>query len=274
MSSTKISSVILEKHLMFSDFLKRDVIIDCYYHASFSQNVSVPLLLINDGQDLRTMHFEDILEDLNAEQSITMVFCAAIHCSSDRKNEYGTARVLDYKGRGAKAADYTAFVMKELLPFLRKTYLVISFSEKAFAGFSLGGLSAMDIAWNHPYEFTKVGVFSGSMWWRDKAQDEEDFDEDENRIMQRQVREGNYYSWMKFFFEVGTKDETADRNNNGVIDSIDDTKAVIDELKLKGYDSISDIRYLELEDGFHNVDTWARAFPVFLKWGWGKGNNL
>lgn len=271
MSSTKISTVILENHLLFSDFLQRDVNIDCYYHTNFSQYVTVPLLLINDGQDLRTMHFEDILEELHAEKSITPVFCAAIHCSTDRKNEYGTARVLDYKGRGAKAADYTSFIMKEFLPFLRKTYNVISFSEKAFAGFSLGGLAAMDIAWNHPYEFTKVGVFSGSFWWRDKAQEDEDFDENENRIMQRQVREGNYYSWMKFFFEVGTMDETADRNNNGVIDSIDDTKAVINELIDKGYNVVSDIHYLELEDGHHDVATWARAFPIFLKWGWGKG---
>ena len=28
--------------------------------------------------------------------------------------------------------------------------------------------------------------------------------------------------------------------------------------------------YLELEDGTHDVATWAKAFPVFLEWGWGK----
>ena len=30
------------------------------------------------------------------------------------------------------------------------------------------------------------------------------------------------------------------------------------------------IHYLELEDGHHDVYTWGRAFPEFLKWGWGK----
>ena len=29
---------------------------------------------------------------------------------------------------------------------------------------------------------------------------------------------------MKFFFECGTEDETEDRNGNGIIDSIDDTR--------------------------------------------------
>jgi hypothetical protein len=68
------------------------------------------------------------------------------------------------------------------------------------------------------------------------------------------------------FFETGTLDETADRNNNGIIDSIDDTLSLIEELVKKGYDPETDIRYLELPDGKHDVATWARAFPEFLKW--------
>ena len=115
----------------------------------------------------------------------------------------------------------------------------------------------------------KVGVFSGSLWWRDKDQDAVDFDESIHRIMHRQVREGNYAPWLQFFFEVGTQDETADRNNNGIIDAIDDTVSLINELKQKGY-SNKNIEYIELRDGKHNVPTWARAFPGFLKWGWGR----
>ncbi|MBP9098589.1 MAG: esterase, partial [Ferruginibacter sp.] len=68
----------------------------------------------------------------------------------------------------------------------------------------------------------------------------------------------------------GTKDETADRNNNGIIDSIDDTISLVKELTLKGYDETKDIYYLELNDGKHDVPTWAHAFPAFLIWGWGR----
>ena len=42
---------------------------------------------------------------------------------------------------------------------------------------------------------------------------------------------------MKFYFECGTADESADRNQNGVIDSIDDTKDLISTLIEKGYES-------------------------------------
>lgn len=269
MSNEKIPVIKVEQHLIHSFHLNRIVKVDCYIPAAITPLTDIDLLLINDGQDLVKMVFEDILHALINEEKIAPMFCAGIHCAADRKNEYGTANNLDYKGRGAKALLYTQFILQELMPFLRKNYAAISFKEKAFAGFSLGGLSALDIVWNYPHEFTKVGVFSGSFWWRDKDQEDIDFDENKNRIMHRQIREGRYASWIKFFFEVGTKDETADRNNNGVIDAIDDTISLIEELAVKGYNKNNDIHYLELKDGRHDVPTWALAFPNFLEWGWG-----
>lgn len=268
MQIDKIKSITIENHILESVLLKREVKVDCYLPVHVSEPDQMSLLLINDGQDLITMNFEEILENMYAQNIISPLLCVGIHCSVDRKNEYGTANVLDYKGRGAKAGLYTQFIFEELLPFIRTTYHVRSFKEKSFAGFSLGGLSALDIVWNNQNEFFKVGVFSGSFWWRSKDQDDSDFDETEHRIMQKQVREGKFSSWLRFFFEVGTQDETADRNNNGIIDAIDDTVSLMDELKIKGY-SHEAIRYLELEDGRHDVPTWARAFPDFLLWGWG-----
>ncbi len=256
------------RHIITSLPLERDVIIDCYLPPG-GVSAETSLLLVNDGQDLLTMNFAGILDELYNQDRITPLLCVGIHCGRDRKNEYGTARSMDYKGRGARAPLHSTFVLTELIPFIRSEFSPEGFKEKAFAGFSLGGLSALDIAWEHPSEFTKVGVFSGSLWWRDKDHEEEDFNEDTDRIMHRLIREGGYYPWMKFFFEVGTLDETSDRNNNGIIDSIDDTSALINELLAKGYSS-SDILYLELPDGRHDIATWARAWPAFLEWGFGK----
>lgn len=268
----RVSEILVDKHLLHSSFLQREVIIDCYLPIGYT-NLSMNLLLINDGQDLRTMGFEEILDDLYAEKKLEPILCVGIHCAPDRKNEYGTAHILDYKGRGAKAAAYTSFIFEEFLPWLRKKYNIISFREKAFAGFSLGGLCALDITWNYPEEFTKVGVFSGSLWWRDKDQDDEDFDENTDRIMHRQIREGKYIPWLTFFFEVGTLDEKADRNKNEIIDSIDDTMSLVEELEKKGYTLGKEIHYMEIKDGRHDLPTWARAFPAFLEWGWGKKRN-
>jgi enterochelin esterase-like enzyme len=269
MQVEKIKSIKIEHHTIKSTLLKREVKVDCYLPINVSRPSEMALLLINDGQDLVKMDFATILDDLYEQNAITPLLCVGIHCGEDRKNEYGTAKIPDYKKRGAKSALYTSFIFDELLPYIRKTHIVPSFKEKSFAGFSLGGLSALDIVWNHPHEFVKVGIFSGSLWWRDKSQDASDFNEETDRIMHRQVREGAYAPWLSFFFEVGTQDETADRNNNGIIDAIDDTVSLIDELAAKGYNRDKDLHFLQLTDGKHDVPTWARAFPDFLKWGWG-----
>ena len=270
MHSANVSGIMVEADTIVSAFLKREVKIDFYLPQNVADPSQMSLLLINDGQDMEKMGFESILEKLYAEQSIEPILCVAMHCSPNRKMEYGVAGHPDYLGRGANAGLYTSFIFDELLPFIRKKYAVPSFKEKAFAGFSLGGLMALDIVWKHAPEFTKVGAFSGSFWWRDIDQDDEDYDDDKHRIIHQQIRNGEYAPWLKFFFQCGNMDETMDRNNNGIIDSIDDTMDLIKELELKGYDKQKDIQYLELKDGHHDVPTWGRAMPVFLKWGWGR----
>lgn len=256
--------------ILASEFLQRDVIIDFYLPPGQSLlSGELSLLLVNDGQDLVTMNFYKLLDHLYETESISPLLCVGIHCGPDRRNEYGTAGVLDYKGLGAKAPLYTRFVFEELLPFIRNEFSNLSFKEKSFCGFSMGGLTALDIVWNHPKEFSKVGVFSGSLWWRIMSQTDPAFDEEKHRIMHNEIKKGNYAPWLKFFFSTGTLDETADRNNNGIIDSIDDTLSLIRELEKKGYHPDTDIRYLEISDGRHDVATWARAFPEFLIWGWG-----
>jgi len=273
MPKQKISDVNVERYVINSIFLNRDVLVDFYFPFNSEVHSSLSLLLVNDGQDLITMKFDKILTKLYEQNKINPVMCIGIHCGADRKNEYATAAVLDYAGRGSKAADYTKFVLNELIPFTKLTYPLTSFKDQSFAGFSLGGLSALDIVWGNATQFSKAGIFSGALWWRDKDQADVDFDELQHRIMHRQIREGIYAPDLKFFFEAGAKDETADRNNNGIIDAIDDTLDLIAELKKKGYND-NNITYLELTEGRHDTTTWAIALPDFLKWGWGVSYKL
>lgn len=269
MSIKNEAIISLKKLQLHSRYLQREVRVDLFMpHAAYPKN-ETSLLLINDGQNMEELGLSGILSGLYRQSAIHSLLCAGIYCGDDRKNEYGTAFVTDYKGRGAKAALYAQFVLEELLPFIHVQTGIVSFKEKSFAGFSLGGLSALDIVWNHPKEFVKAGVFSGSFWWRSKGLSE-GYVEATDRIMHARIREGAYYPWLKFFFETGTLDETEDRNNNGIIDCIDDTIGLIEELEQKGYKRQSDIEYLELKDGRHDVATWAIAMPVFLKWGWGR----
>ena len=99
---------------------------------------------------------------------------------------------------------------------------------------------------------------------------DKDFSEANDRLMHRQIRHGKYQPELKFFFQCGELDETEDRNGNNVIDSIDDTIDVMRELMGKGWLEGRNMRYLQLPDGKHDIRSWAKALPVFLKWGWRK----
>jgi enterochelin esterase-like enzyme len=266
--SKTAASVLVEQKTIVSEYLGREVTVDVYLPVSIAFPEELSLLLINDGQDLPKMPFDEILDSLNAAGRLLPLVCIGIHCGADRKLEYGVAYSADYKGRGAKAGLYTKFIFDELIPFIRKTYNIPSFRDKSFAGFSLGALSAMDIVWNHGSEFTRVGMFSASLWWRRKGY-EDGYDDEQDRLMHLQVRKGVFHPWLKFFIECGEQDEAADRNSNGIIDSIDDALDLIFELKAKGYTD-EHIHYLQLPEGKHEVATWAKAMPAFLKWGWSK----
>lgn len=269
MQFPNVQGILVENKFLESTYLEREVKMDIFLPPSESGTEPCSLLLINDGQNMEELGLAGILEELYSARAIRPLLCVAIHAGPDRKMEYGTAGIPDYKERGAKASDYTRFIFEELIPFVRLEFDFPVFREKAFTGFSLGGLSAIDIVWAHPYEFTKVGVFSGSLWWRKKGL-ENGYDESKDRIMHELIREGNFAPWLKFFFETGTLDETMDRNNNGIIDTIDDTVSLIEELANKGYDPQKDIYYLELKDGKHDIPTWGRAMPIFLKWAFGE----
>jgi enterochelin esterase family protein len=251
-----------------SESLKRDVTITLLIPDGYNSVEPLNLLLLNDGQEVITLRLAETLEKLYETGSIKPLLVAAIHTDKDRLQEYGVAGKPDYKLRGSKAAAYTKFITTELLPVIHKETGIDSFASTAFAGFSLGGLSAVDIAWNNPQLFDKVGVFSGSFWWRSKELGKGYTDAD--RIMHGIIRESKAKPALKFWLQTGTKDETADRNKNGIIDSIDDTIDLIKELETKGYNRPADIQYLEMVGGTHSINTWAEAMPKFLVWAFGR----
>jgi enterochelin esterase family protein len=272
MQLLKQGSVLVQNIVQYSTYLERDVLIDIYLPTVSPGNKHVSLLIINDGQDLPKFHFDQMLWELYEQNEIEPILCVGIHCSAERKMEYGTANKLDYKGRGAKARLHQQYVLNELIPYIIENF-GNSFKEKAYAGFSLGGLSAIDTVWHYPDYFSKAAVFSGSLWWRSKDL-HHGYNESTDRIMHKLIREGDYKPGLHFYFTTGSLDEKMDRNNNGIIDSIDDTLGLIEELEKKGYRNSNDIQYINYEDGKHDVKTWGRAMPAFLKWGWGRSSEL
>ncbi|MBP7272365.1 MAG: esterase family protein [Saprospiraceae bacterium] len=260
-------STTVERRDYYSNTLQRNVVVDIflppYFRLFFWKKY--PFLILNDGQDTEALAVAATLEDLYANEQISPIVVAAVHTAADRLQEYGVAHQPDYAGRGKKAAAYTDFITKQLLPQLKKDFRTRA--SGAIAGCSLGGLSAFDIAWHQSHYFYAVGVFSGSFWWRSAPFST--YDPDADRMVHTFVEQQQLPpALQKIWLQTGTHDETSDRNNNGIIDSIDDTLDLLKLLHQKGYNN-EHLHYVEVEGGEHNPLTWAKVLPDFLKFVFG-----
>lgn len=259
------------KGRFFSNYLDRTVTFRYMVPPEYPRSKTrFPVLLMNDGQDFTAMKLEKTFSEAYAKKSVKSFIYVGLECNENRIHEYGTASTADFKGRGGRALEYSKFVIEEFIPFLKKEFKVsLDKNDWVYSGMSLGGLSAFDIAYRHADLFNKIGVFSGSFWWRKKAYVRKDV-ADRSRILLDVIKNGKSAPHLKFWLQTGTEDEQADRNNNGVIDSIDDTLDVIKELRAKKFSYPGDIKYVEIKGGRHDLPTWEKIFPEFVEWAFGK----
>ena len=219
------------------------------------------VLYINDGQDHEAIGLHETLARLASAGRIRPIIVVAVPTNDNRLHEYGTAVALNTLGLGLLASGYSHFFMEELIPLIGRAFRIKG--RPSMLGVSLGGLSAFDIAWNHPECFAAVGIMSGSFWWR--AADEEERIDAGRRIAHSLARKAAKPPPFRLFFQAGTRDEVRDRDGDGVIDAIQDTLELIDELSTVGCEP-EQITYIEVLGGRHDYETWARVLPVFLEW--------
>ncbi|MEI7556156.1 alpha/beta hydrolase-fold protein [Candidatus Chlorohelix sp.] len=259
-------SIVTTHLLKFPHILHRhrvDIFLPPGYDSRPNENYKA--LYVNDGQDMGRLLMKETLEKLYRFHQIEPIIVVAIHASHDRVHDYGVVGIPDAHNRGSKAHEYEQFVLERLLLYMEQHYRIRKGAPNtAISGVSLGGLSAIDLAWRNPTLFGKVGVFSGSFWWR--TDDTDWRTQQASRIMHKVVRESQKREGLKFWFQAGTADETSDRDGNGVIDAIQDTLELIDELELKGYRRGEEIVYVQVEGGKHDQETWGSVLPDFLKW--------
>ncbi len=260
-----VENIRIDSQFLTNTPRKIDIFLPPGYAAS---QASYKVLYAQDGQDMSAVNLPAALDALYAQDAIEPVIVVAIYASGERLSEYGTAGIPDYQYRGSRADLYTRMLFEEIMPKVNAEYRTLTGPENTvIMGWSLGGLMAFDLAWNHPNVFGKVGVFSGSFWWHtDDTSLQTMLD---SRIAHSMVRRAGKKADLQFWFESGMQDETEDRDNNGVIDAVQDTRELIDALKSAGY-SDSEIVNVELPQGRHSQSTWGSVLPDFLKWAFPK----
>ena len=237
--------------------------IDLWLPPGFAPGRPRALLLMLDGQTAPAWGLTQALESLARERPAPIV--AAVPASPERLEEYGTAGTCDFAGRGRLARLFQDYLVYEVLPAARERCgLPGDAAGTGIFGASMGGLCAFDTAWRHPEVFGCAGIFSGSFWWR--TDDSSPAAQQASRIVHRNVRAAQRVPALRLWFQAGTHDEAADRDGDGVIDAIQDTRELMGELAQRGFREGTDMVYREVDGGEHHEATWARVLPEFLRW--------
>ncbi|CAN5481067.1 hypothetical protein BH11BAC5_BH11BAC5_54360 [soil metagenome] len=227
------------------------------------------LLLLNDGQDVDQLRIKAVTDSLYKKKLILPLLIVAIH-AGNRMDDYGIGEHPDFKNNGSKADKYDAFISNELYDFAKKKAGVRKFNSIVIAGCSLGGLSAFDVAWNHADKIDKVGVLSGSFWYRDKDATAADYSDDNDLIMLSKIKSSRKRPKLKYWFYAGDQEEAGDRDHDGIPDVVDDTKDLMTIIQNKNVCPPGDIVFTESPDGKHDYASWSKALPGFLIWAFGK----
>lgn len=249
------------------------------------------VLYVNDGQDMEAVGMANTLRRLYAQYAITRIIVVAIDMPPDRMAGYGLfdrakgeaiAAPTKYGMVGANARTYASWLAQALVPVIDTRYRTQANADgRALLGWSLGALSAFGIGWQYPETFGRVGAFSPSFWL---ATDSTDADAVQaTRIAHALVDASAQMSRPRLFFGIGTQEETDDRDGDGVIDVLDDTRDLIEGWRApdgtahKGVgqrnqgEGKDEVTLFLLEGGHHDQPSWARMLPVFLRWAYATG---
>ena len=251
-------------------------------------------LYVNDGQDMQAVGMQATLDSLYARGAIRPVVVVAIDMPPDRMAGYGLfdrvkgeaiAAPTKYGAVGANAQIYAQWLTQTLVPVIDARYRSVARADgRAILGWSLGALSAFGIGWQYPELFGRVGAFSPSFWL--SAQNTDADAVQATRIVHALVDASAPIPRPQLFFGVGSKEETDDRDGDGIIDVLDDTRDLIegwsapDGTAHKGLRQFGIATNLDhartpnrdnaalylLEGGKHDQPSWARMLPVFLRW--------
>ncbi len=224
------------------------------------------VLYVNDGQDLPAMGLEQDLNEFYASRALEPIIVVGVPASEDRGDEYGTGPIKNVDGAGARAQEYIQFLVQEIMPLVDSRYRALSGPQNnALIGWSLGGLTAFYVGWQHPDLFGIVGAFSGSFWWRTSINSLQELLD--SRVIQKMVRESPTRPALRMWFSAGTGEfPFQDRDKNGTVDMVQDTTDLVAELTQKGYQEGKDYQYVQIEGGTHDQGTWAKVLPDFLLW--------
>ena len=216
-----------------------------------------PVLYLNDGQNLfePSTSFTGVewQVDETAERLIrdgqipSMIIVGIDNSQKDRFREYMPHRSLSPMMLRVQGHRYPNFLLKEVMPFVARTYRVaIGPENTGLGGSSLGALISLYTAATHPGWFGRLLLESPSLWAA-------------NRQMIKDSRAVRQWP-ERIFLGTGTQEAGREDRDRSVVDDVRELAAIFERAGL-------DDRRLRLvieDGGTHHESAWARRFPDAL----------
>lgn len=247
-ASTTITGQVERLEQVSSAFLgnKRDVLVWLPPDYARSQR-TYPVLYMHDGNNIfdRSTSFggaewevDERATDLIQKGIIEPVIIVGINNTPARLDEYTWQSMnLDGVMRGGNGANYARFLVEELKPLIDKKYRTRPGREDtAVMGSSLGGLISFYLGKHYPNVFSKIGMMSPSIWWKD----------------QQAIADISGLSTdLKIWVDMGTQEG---QNPDAMLQT---AKDFVSGLEQQGYQHFHNLAFHIEPGGTHSEQSWA-----------------
>ena len=217
-----------------------------------------PVFYLNDGQNLfdAETSFTKVewQVDETADRLIRSgvipptIFVGIDNAGVERLKEYLPYRSLNPVVLRPQGARYSAFLAKEVMPFVSQNYRTAKGTENTLlGGSSLGGLITLHVAMTTPGVFGGVLIESPSLWVS-------------NRQILREARGPRLWP-HKIFLAIGTREVGRDEKDRQTVENVRELERI---LRRSGLDDRR-LRVEVAEGGTHSEYAWATRFPGALQ---------
>lgn len=146
---------------------------------------------------------------------------------------------------GGEGEQYIDFIVNELKPYIDNKYRTVK-DDTAMAGSSCGGLISTYALCRYPSIFKRVAALSNAYWFNQKE-------------IENLAKKCDLTNVKRFYFDVGTKEQTVTFGPDAYLASNISFKNVIDK---KGFT----YRFEIVEGAEHNETAWRERFPEILNY--------
>jgi metallo-beta-lactamase class B len=249
--STALSNVSVMDPAFFIPQLNRYRKIWIYLPNDYATSLfkNYPVVYMHDGQNLfddstsyaGEWEVDETLHDLQINGDYGAIVIGIENGDSYRLDEYSPYVNPAYGG--GQGDEYCDFIVNTLKPYVDNNYRTLPQRDyTAIAGSSMGGLISFYAGMKYQDVFSKIGIFSPSLWFDDSI-----FTYASSHPKQ---------AAMKFYFVSGRNEST---------DMVPDIKSMYSVLYDDGF-SDAEMDTVIKDDGQHAEWFWAREFPDCYEW--------